>query len=69
MVDTIRELNLGDVFAISIDTITNQVAVTVGPGGSVDDVHAALAEYGEGVRVELDEDIPVLQIGGPSALP
>jgi hypothetical protein len=66
IVDQIRaraqagDSSLVDVFAISIDTINNQVEVTVGPGGSVVAVSRGLENYGDAVRVEFSSDIPVV---------
>lgn len=54
------ESNLDGVFSIAIDTINNQVEVTVGPGGSVDAVSRGLEDYGDAVRVAFSSDIPVV---------
>jgi len=59
---------LKGVVAIGIDTINNQVEVSVGPGGSVDDVARLLAKYGNAVRVEAGEAI-VIQPWVPSSVP
>jgi hypothetical protein len=50
-----------DVFAVSIDTIGNQVEVSVGPSGSVADLEAFLNPiYGNAVRVQFSSDPPVV---------
>jgi hypothetical protein len=46
------DADLKYVLAVSLDTIHNQVAVTVGPGGSIAAVSQDLGEYGNAVRVE-----------------
>jgi hypothetical protein len=63
------EADLGDVFSVAIDTVPNQVLVSLFHG-SVSEVSQLLAaEYGDAVRVEFNSDIPVAPVGLPSPTP
>jgi hypothetical protein len=68
--EQIRDRNIPGVFGIAVDTIHNQVAVSVGPTGSLSVVEATLsADYGPAVAVVFSTDILVIRPGTASPEP
>lgn len=66
----IRDRNLPGVFAISVDTIHNQVTVSVGAADSMASVAEALsAQYPSGVSVVFSDDVFVIRPGATSPSP